>query len=147
MPGTKPQGGRPSKLTPEVQDRIITAIRAGNYSRVAAEYAGISERTFYGWLRRGKKAKSGLYREFWCAVQRAEREAEVRAVAMIQKSMDGNWRAALAFLERKYPSRWGRKDRLSIEVEPREALAELLGLDLDQVDEAVDVAAAGGGDG
>ena len=135
--------GRPTKLTPEVQDRIVSAIRAGNYSRVAAEYAGISERTFYGWLRRGQQAKTGVYRDFWCAVQRAEREAEVRAVAMIQKSMDSNWRAALAFLERKYPSRWGRKDRLSVEIEPREALAELLGLEIDQIDEAVDLAALG----
>lgn len=135
--------GRPTKLTPEVQERILSAIRAGNYSRVAAEYAGISERTFYGWLRRGQQAKTGVHRDFWCAVQQAEREAEVRAVAMIQKNMDSNWRAALAFLERKHPSRWGRKDRLSVEIEPRQALAELLGLEIDQIDEAVDLAARG----
>ena len=86
--------GRNSKLTPEVHEKIVTALRAGNYSKVAAEYAGISEVTFYRWLRRGRAAKRGMYREFADAVQRAEREAEVRAVAILHGRADGTRRWA-----------------------------------------------------
>jgi len=32
--------GRPSKLTPEVQERLRQAIRAGNYYEAVCAYAG-----------------------------------------------------------------------------------------------------------
>ncbi len=41
-------------------------------------------------------------RHFWQAVKAAEGEAEVRAVAIIQKQMPGDWRAAMSYLERKH---------------------------------------------
>ena len=106
---SKAKGGRPTKLTPEVQEKILTAIRAGNYGHVAAKYAGIGERTFYRWMAQGEKARAGKYRQFRQAVEAAESEAEVRAVAIIQKQMPDNWRAALSYLERKHPKRWGRR--------------------------------------
>ncbi|MCH9647761.1 MAG: hypothetical protein K0U98_05950 [Deltaproteobacteria bacterium] len=140
----KRTGGRRTKLTPEVQTKIVTAIRAGNYACVAAEYAGITEATFYGWLRRGREAGKGIYFEFLQSVKGAEREAEVRAVALVQKHMEGNWTAAMTFLERKFPQRWGRRDRLSIDVDPREALAQLLGASPDEIETVVDEVAGKG---
>lgn len=104
----KSKGGRPSKLTPRVQEKIITAIRAGNYAQVAAVYAGIGESTFYRWMDQGERAKAGRYRRFWQAVKEAEGEAEVRAVAIIQRKMPEDWRAAMSYLERQHPKRWGR---------------------------------------
>ena len=44
---------RPTKLTPAVAERILSAIRAGNFMEVAARYAGISPSTLYRWLERG----------------------------------------------------------------------------------------------
>ena len=136
-----PETGRPSKLNSEVQDRIVAAIRAGNYPKTAADYAGITERTFYRWLQRGQDEDSGIYHEFAQAVQRAESEAEVCAVAILQRHMADNWRAAVTFLERKFPERWGRRARIEVEIDPRKALAELLNLSEDEIDEAVDEAA------
>jgi len=106
---SKAKSGRPTKLTPEVQEKIVTAIRAGNYAQVAAVYAGIGERTFYRWMEQGKRAKAGCYRQFWQAVKAAEGEAEVRAVAIIQKKMPDDWRAAMSYLERGQHGRgrWG----------------------------------------
>ncbi len=135
--------GRKPKLTAEVQEKIIAAIRAGNYASVAAEYAGISERTFYNWLQWGQERGRGPYFHFLQAVKTAERESEVRAVAIIQKHMDDNWQAAMTYLERKHPSRWGRRDRLKIEIDPREALADMLALSDEDLDAAVDSAAQG----
>jgi transposase len=106
--------GRNSKLTPLVQERIVVAVRAGNYAAVAAAYAGISERTFYSWLTRGENESSGKYREFADAVNRAEAEAEAEAVAQVRLASRDNWAAAMTWLERKYPRRWGRFDRQEV---------------------------------
>lgn len=101
--------GRPSKLTPEVQERICSAIRAGNYYEAACAYAGIHYSTFRKWMQKGETAKSGKFREFFEAVTRAEYEAEVRMVAQWQKHMPEDYRAIRDFLERRYPERWGRR--------------------------------------
>jgi transposase len=133
--------GRKTKLTPEVEEKIVSAIRAGNYAQVAAEYAGISKRTFYNWLQWGQEGRRRPYVHFLHAVKTAEREAEGRAVAIVQKHMADNWQAAMTYLERKHPERWGRRDRLKIDIDPRQALADLLALSDDDLDAAIDHAA------
>jgi hypothetical protein len=101
--------GRRSKLTPELQDKIVKVIRAGNYACIAAEYAGIGRSTFFRWLERGEAEETGSYRDFRDAVKSAEREAEIRAVATVQQHMGKSWQAAMTYLERKFPQRWGRR--------------------------------------
>jgi hypothetical protein len=101
---------RPTKLTAAVRDRLVAAIRAGNYAEAACLSAGISTSTYYRWLERGQLEPAGIYRELCEAVRQAEGEAEVFAVALIRRAMnDGDWRAAITFLERRYPSRWRRR--------------------------------------
>lgn len=46
--------GRPTHLTPEVSDAIVSAIRAGCYVETAAAHAGVSRRVVYKWLKRGR---------------------------------------------------------------------------------------------
>ena len=140
--GRKGIGGRSTKLTPEIQEKIVSAIRAGNYAVIAAEYAGICESTFYGWLRRGRAEAKGPFFQFMQAIKGAEREAEVRAVAHVQKHMGENWTAAMTYLERKFPQRWGRRDRTPVEVDPRDVLAKLLGSSPEEIEEAARKAAA-----
>jgi len=103
---------RPTKLTPELQEKILQAVRAGNYIETAAVYAGINKTTLYDWLKRGARAKSGKFREFSNALEKALAEAEVRDVAIIAKAAQEQWQAAAWRLERKYPCRWGRRDKL-----------------------------------
>jgi len=103
--------GRKLKLNDELQNKICTAIRAGNYASVAAQYAGISEATFYKWMAFGEKQKSGVYVEFREAIKKAEADAEVAAVAIIQKQAPDNWQAAAWYLERKHFDRWGKKEK------------------------------------
>jgi hypothetical protein len=100
---------RPTKLTPEVKERIVKAVRAGNYPEVAAQSAGISKATYYRWMSVGEKAVSGIQREFYEAVRDAEADAEVEVVARILKAVPEEWRAGLALLERRHPERWGRR--------------------------------------
>jgi transposase len=118
--------GRPTKLTPQVQARIVQAIVGGNDITVAAAYAGIGKATFYLWLERGRKEMTRLeaspfarprasetpFVDFIDAIEKAQADAETRNVALIAKAaQEGTWTAAAWWLERKYPERWGRKDR------------------------------------
>ena len=109
-------GGRPTKLTSEVQARLVQAIEAGNYYEAACGYAGITYTTFRNWMIKGENAKSGKYHEFFDAITRAEAVAEVRMVAQWQQHMPEDYRAIRDFLERRFPERWGRKDKVQQEI-------------------------------
>jgi transposase len=100
---------RPTKLTPETRDRILQALRAGNHAEAACRAAGIATSTSYSWLDRGEREPDALYGAFAEAVRRAEAEAEVHAVAVVRRAMADDWRAALAYLERRHPARWRRQ--------------------------------------
>ena len=102
---------RPSKLTAEVQQRIVDAIAAGNYMETAAHYAGIHKDTLYEWLKRGRAAKKGdeTYTAFAQAVEEALARAEIRDVALIARAAEHVWQAAAWRLERRYPEKWGRR--------------------------------------
>jgi hypothetical protein len=111
---------RPTKLTAELQDRLIRAIRAGAHSEPAARAAGIAPSTYYRWMARGQVESTGLYHELHEAVRQAEAEAEVRAVAVISRAMSDDWRAAVGFLERRFPSRWRRHQTTELLSKPAE---------------------------
>ena len=99
----KSKGGRPCKLTPEIQEKIITAIRAGNYMETAASYAGISKVTLYDWLKKGAIAKSGKYKGFSNSVAEALAQSEVMDNNVISRAAQGgDWKAAAWRLERKF---------------------------------------------
>lgn len=108
---SKSRRGRPTKLTPEVQEKIISVIRKGNYIETAAAYAGISKQTLYNWLKQGARQPNGVYGRFVQAVEQALAESEMADLARIeQAAMDGHWQASAWRLERRFPKRWGRQD-------------------------------------
>ena len=93
-PKAKNLGGRPkgtTKLTPEIQDKIVAAIYAGNYLETAAAAAGVHKQTFYDWLYKGANAKKGdktaeIYKRFSDAVLKAMAESEAVAIAAIHQA-------------------------------------------------------------
>lgn len=118
--------GRPTKLTPETHEKVINAIRAGNYLETAAEYGGVTRQTLWNWMQRGEAEKARVaedgrrsvtkderpYVNFFHAVTRARAEAETRNVALIQQASHEDWRAAAWFLERSFQKRWGNKQKI-----------------------------------
>ena len=123
---------RPTKLTPEVEERIVRAIRAGNYPEVAARHAGVHPSTYYRWMERGAlegdASEDDPYRHLRAEVERALADAEAAEVALIaQAARGGSWAAAAWLLERRYPDRWGRRARLEQvhEIKQAEETSEL----------------------
>lgn len=107
--------GRPTKLTPQVQEKIVTAIKAGSYVETAAAYAGIVKSTFYEWLRKGAAEKEGIHRDFSAACEQALAHADVRDIGIIAKAASkGVWQAAAWRLERKHPEQWGRRQVIQV---------------------------------
>lgn len=121
-------------MTPEVQERIVSAIRAGNYLETASAYAGIDQSTLHKWISRSKEPDaSAALVEFRQSVERARAEAEVRTVALIQQAASNSWQAAAWYLERSHPKRWARREKVEMsgpEGGPitLQGLAELMGV-------------------
>lgn len=100
--------GRKPKLTRELNQRICEFLRAGNYAEVACASVGVGTTTFYRWLEEAE-TRGGLFREFRDAVLAASAEAEMEAVTIIRSVKTPEH--AKWFLERRFPERWGRKER------------------------------------
>ena len=83
--------GRPTKLSPEVHQRIVAFIRAGSYAWVAAEAAGVSKTTFHRWLQRGAEEARGRYREFADDVRQAQAQARVAAETEVRRTNPVSW--------------------------------------------------------
>lgn len=125
------KAGRPTKISKSLIDEFARVIKAGNYIETAAAYVGISKNTVYDWLRRGAREKERLEKnprakpkkseapfvEFSDAVEKALAAAEIRDVMLIGKAAETQWQAAAWRLERKFPDRWGRKERLEVAAE------------------------------
>jgi hypothetical protein len=101
---------RPTKLSPELSERVVRALRAGNFPAVAARHAGIHPATYHRWLERGRPGEDPAdepYRRFRQDVERALAEAEAVLVGFLLKAAnDGNHQAARLLLERRWPERW-----------------------------------------
>lgn len=113
-PARRRGAGRPTLLTQETTDRLLSALRAGNFRNVAAEWAGISDRVFREWMAKGEASRRGPFVDFRRRVLEAERAAEIRAVGLVMKAAEEDPKHAEWWLERKFPERWGRRDKMEV---------------------------------
>ena len=107
--------GRPTKLTPELREKICSTLADGNYVATTCDYVGITEHTFYEWMHRGERNapsdQAAGYPEFYQAVKKARSTSEIVSLARIRRAgADGQWQADAWFLERSNPKRWGRRN-------------------------------------
>lgn len=134
--------GRPPKYSLKRVDIIVQAIRAGASREAAAGLAGIGHATLYRWLAEGRSNPDGPFGKFAKAVEEADAAFEVEALKAIREAAAGgttisrttkpdgtviekfsrpDWTAAAWLLERKWPSRYGARGRVEIELQ-RQAL-------------------------
>lgn len=108
--------GRPIKLTPALQETLCGAIREGNYIETACAFAGVSRQTVRNWMKRGARQSKGIYRDFLDALKKSHAIAEAENVRVIRAAAKEQWYAAAWMLERRYPKRWGKNDKVRNEV-------------------------------
>ncbi len=111
---------QPRLLTPAVQKTICKAIKAGATLEIAAQVASIGARTLDDWLKHGRDElqadpdAEGPCAHFVRAVNVASAKLEIELLATIQAEAPKTWQAAAWLLERKFPQRYARVDRLRV---------------------------------
>lgn len=102
--------------------KLCTALKAGNVRRAACRYAGISTDSFQRYFYADA--------DFAAAVIRAEAEAEVAFIAVIQKAaLKGDWKAA-AWWATHHPNAkhdWRQLSEFDWDKAPTEVILALLG--------------------
>lgn len=118
---------RPSKLTPQVEAKLVEVIGAGLDVGAAAAFLKLSRRTVERWLERGRGGKSRPCRRFALAVEQARAQCELREVLHVRKAaQNGNVKASMWLLEHVRPERWGRRRPIEEElVAPDETAARI----------------------
>lgn len=90
------------KLNAETKARLVEGIKLGLSNKLAAQYAGVSESTFYAWRQRGQ-AGEPEYLELLESIKRAEAQSAAQCLAVIKRAAhEGNWTSAAWLLERRH---------------------------------------------
>jgi hypothetical protein len=133
--------GRPTKLTRRVHAEILESLEGGNYLETAAAFAGVTKQSVHNWIRLGRQLSGRLEAgekmgelttderrlvRFFDEVLIARAAGEMKLVGQIDDAATHDWRAAAWRLERMFPERYGRVDRVvaSLEAEGDEEVAE-----------------------
>lgn len=105
-----------TKLTPQLQEQIGNNITLGMPLKFAAEAAGITEVTFYNWIKRGENESKGKFFEFAEHIKTCKAKAVQLHLKLITKAAtDGSWQASAWILERRHPEEFGKRDRLELD--------------------------------
>lgn len=79
-------------LTPALQEKIVSFIRAGGYPHVAAEAAGLPRHVFVRWRARGRSSDAPpAFREFERAICEAEAHARLDTEVNVRKDKPLDW--------------------------------------------------------
>lgn len=117
-----PGSGRLTKLTPQVHERIVEAIRMGASHRMAAGVAGIPEAVLKEWLQRGRGRDQGrpclpIYAALAADVQRASEMGDLELIAKVRAAADTDWKAAAHILACHRPQEWSPRRILEMQGE------------------------------
>lgn len=158
----RPRGKR-SRLQkePDLIEKMGAVLQAGHYADVACSIVGIAESSYYAWLERGEAAierrragstldaRDTRYAEWAETIAKASATAEARAVKVVLDAMPEDARHAEWFLERRYPRRWGRFDRVETTERPIDPIAEAALTDGNVralIDDLIDAVSSGSGE-
>lgn len=113
-PGKRNKGGRPTKYTPALGDRICAWIAEGNSARSACEQFGISRDTLFRWLR-----EHGEFSDQYARAREDQADTIADEVIEIADTEDDPQKARVRVDARKWaaarmsPRKWG--DRQQVE--------------------------------
>jgi hypothetical protein len=99
--------GTPEKFTAAVQKQICDLLELSMPQNLAAEAAGISERTYRYWCEQGKNG-TAPYAAFYAAVRVARARGAANLTTRAIKGEKGS-AAALVLLARRFPREYGSR--------------------------------------
>lgn len=116
--------GPHSKLTRELIERACEYKSLGMMDKDICAALDISQSAFYRWIKDG--GKTPLEKELCASLKKCEADKKKAILNSILSQGEEDWRALGWYLERVYPSEYGRVDRLQAEVNAKhDATVEL----------------------
>ncbi len=103
------------KFNDERKNIILKARENGLNICDCAILANVDESTLHRWLKKGKTAKSGKYRQFYLDFKYSEVKNKLYHLKKIQD--DKSWQSSAWYVERKYPEEYGRKDSFNVQAD------------------------------
>jgi hypothetical protein len=104
--------GRPDKLTEERHEHMMNLFRNGASNSVAADMSGISEKTIYTWLEKGKadekEGNDTKFARFLHDFKKHKGSYDFKNIDIISEAAETQWQAAAWMLERRRPKEFGR---------------------------------------
>lgn len=110
--------GRPSIISQDKIELIVSALHAGAFVETAVQYAGIHKDTYYEWKKKGEREAYNAYTEdrkvvtelqvyvdFADAINKAEAEAEMSLLGIVRKAAKDDPHYAQWLLDRRF--KWG----------------------------------------
>jgi transposase len=111
----RPRGSAPL-LTPKFLAAFLKHVSRGIPIQTISEMMGVSKSTIYDWRQKGAEdlaaGRDTLYGNFSDGLTRGLASVRGEMVAQIVKAARTEWRAALAYLERRDPDQWSQKRAL-----------------------------------
>lgn len=102
----------PYKFDAKAAREFLKSIQYGCWTEVAAATAGVSRKTIYNWLRRGKKKETDQLAKFLADYKAARHlAAKMHIRLLFAAAAKGNTQVSQWFLERRYPAHFGRRDK------------------------------------
>jgi hypothetical protein len=99
-----------ARLTPELAEQLLVGATTGLFRGAVAESLGLDPDVLDTWLEMG--LSSGAvepYRTFALRYRAAEQAAQLPFIKSIQAAAVVDYKAALAWLQARYPDQWGAK--------------------------------------
>lgn len=115
-------GGRKPKMSVDKFRKIELIVSNSNYIKVALHFVGVGESCFYNWMRKPENA------QYVQSLRRAECAGEIGASACLTNAARNDWKAAVAYLERRWAARWRKVTTVKFEDIPDDQLLRLLEL-------------------
>ena len=110
--------GRPCKLTPALQEKIVELLELGIPPQKVCDRVNIAYSTYREWVQRGNgedpKDRPGneQFADFSAQVNKAIAVGEINLLQSINNATKNDWRAAAWVLERRFPEHWSNNRRI-----------------------------------
>jgi transposase len=109
---------RPTLITDELVTRVRSAVLSAQSLEAVAAELGIARRTLFNWLERGEAEQppesDALFVRFAAEFRQAEADLEQELLDHVKgdAGKKGEWSRFAWVLERRFPARWGSKQRV-----------------------------------
>lgn len=110
-------GGRPSKFDQGKIDIFLKTIGDVGTVEDAATEAGLIPDTVFKWLRRGKRSRSGRFRQFFLAYEKAKSTRSMAGERQVRDHGKKDWRATAWLLSVWDPLKYSTKVHRILEAE------------------------------